>query len=371
MTDRLIGKRPVWVHTQNPMLAITQELIQQLQTPARHDYHHIEFYCDVIGTYGDASDADALVTFFLKKPFADNRESVLVPIATLGNASIAKRIADVCLDGLQLKAEVATEVLQCLGAMQYEPAKNVLMHYITNSDYHWEVQQACLGLMCFEDLTPYKETIEQEISKCMGKNLFSEFVPMLACRTDNSSLKDALYQLGNTTASTDCNAGIILGIALYEDKPLFKRILWDNHWEAAGSGTGTIQWTLTAMRLLSVSFSELFADLLVLMENTSDVIHNWKPFQLFLDLLEAHVMLSYSATWNYQPHKKAESCVSIWQSVFEPESSSLSDLARKYIRYDQELQSHYLDRVQHLKEKVSLKKQSEEWERWAVLVKLK
>lgn len=176
------------------MLAITQELIQQLQTPARHDYRHIEFYCDVIGTYGDDSDAE--VTFFLEKPFAYNRESVLVPIAILGDASLAKRIADVCLDGLQLKAEVATEVLKCLGAMQYEPAKPLLMHCITDSALHWEVQQACLGLMYFKDLTPYKETIEQEISKCMGKNLFNEFVPLLACRTDNTSLYDtAIYWL--------------------------------------------------------------------------------------------------------------------------------------------------------------------------------
>lgn len=97
----------------------------------------------------------------------------------------------------------------------------------------------------------------------MGKHLFNEFVPALSFKTKREELIEELYQWGSETASVDCNAGILLGIALYGEKTrrLFKKILWDRCWEAFSSSTGTGYWAFVGMQHLQISFAELYKEI--------------------------------------------------------------------------------------------------------------
>ena len=68
-------------------------------------------------------------------------------------------------------------------------------------------------------------------------------------------------------ASTDCNAGLILGIAAFgrSQQAKVRRILVEPKWEMDATGTGSHWWGYMSMQMSEVTFSQLISDMLDIM----------------------------------------------------------------------------------------------------------
>ena len=110
-----------------------------------------------------------------------------------------------------------------------------------------------------------RDEIGQARERHVGASLFPEFLPVLATKTGDPSWLGRLVEWGEGEASTDCNGGLILGVALYGDRARaeFTRLLWNPWWEASGGGTGSNRWAYAGARVLGLSMSELYGDLVV------------------------------------------------------------------------------------------------------------
>lgn len=248
------------------MLKTTKELIEYLQL--EKSSRESSIICSLVNSIlicGNRTDADAILTQYLTNPF-DFDYSFLMPIfKTFGDDTFAEQIFNISIQQNQLNENADSEVLEILGHLQYAPVKQILANYIFESkvtDYYI-LKSSALGLLHF-NCDEYQNKIEIEIEKCYGKNLFPEFVPALVCKLKSrKSVLDNLYKLGSEIASTDCNAGIILGFSLCgeEGKEYFKRVIFDQNWETNSTGTGTIHFTYQGLKNLDISFKELFYEI--------------------------------------------------------------------------------------------------------------
>ena len=166
-------------------------------------------------------------------------------------------LASACLSGGRLKEEIQPEVLHALGFMGYAEVRDVLWAAARDGDYHQQ-KEAALGLLSLPCVGLEKE-IEAAIRECVGRNLFPEFMPVLAHKTGNPELLQVIFDMGRTTASTDCNGGIVYGIALFDEVgfPYFDQLLFDPQWEVYACGTGTVWWAYHGFRHLGGRLAEI------------------------------------------------------------------------------------------------------------------
>ncbi|HEV2831579.1 MAG TPA: hypothetical protein VGW31_06330 [Hanamia sp.] len=248
------------------MLETTYELIKYLKLDKSE--RELTIICSLVNSIvkcGDKSDADAVLNQYLTNSY-DFHYSYLLPVfKILGNHSVAEQIFNVSIYQNKLNENASTEILDVLGHLKYAPIKQILADYIFESretDYYIS-KNAVLGLINF-DCGEYQNNIEIEIEKCYGKNLFPEFVPTLVCKLkDRNSILEKLYELGSKFASTDCNAGILLGFSLCgkQGRQYFKRVLFDRNWEACSTGTGTIHFAYEGLKNLGITFKELYHEI--------------------------------------------------------------------------------------------------------------
>jgi hypothetical protein len=243
------------------MLKVTRELIDGIRSaPAGSFSAHTLAHARVavVARYGGSEDADALLDLFLEAPAEYRRACVLDAVMRAGTGDTARRLASACLSGGRLKKGTQANVLHALGFLGFADARDALWAHAQDGSDHSEQQAASLGLLNLSCAGLERE-IEAAIRACVGKNLFPEFLPALACRTENPNLLQTIFDLGRTTASTDCNAGIVYGIALFGDagSTHFDQLLFDPYWEAYGPGTGTQWWAYDGFRHLGGSLAAL------------------------------------------------------------------------------------------------------------------
>ena len=272
------------------MIQSTKDLIAYLNlTDKQLDYSIVGVYIDAILSCGTKADANALLACFLKKPNDPYRSDLLKVIREFGDETYAQQLADKCFNNEVLIENIPEDVLEIMGFLKYEPYKSILSKYVfgqIQSDYCTE-KAAILGLLPL-DCTEYQELILQEIQKCYGQGLFSEFVPALVCKlNDRTETLEKLYQLGKEHASTDCISGIILGFSLCgeEGRPYFKRILFDPDWECCDRGTGSTAFTYQGVKNLNISFRDLYQQVLAV-ENEPELTYR---MEIFLALLESGI----------------------------------------------------------------------------------
>ncbi|WP_212843070.1 hypothetical protein [Catellatospora sp. IY07-71] len=251
------------------VLLATRELLDRYRTAPHAATRRWESaIVDVILRHGSSSDARALLAAFLDDPRARRR---LVPVfARHGDLPTAERLVAVCVDAGRLREGVPTEVLHAVGYLGYEPAERMLWDHVEGP--YDEAMNACLGLLHLpcRDL---RTDIAQALERHFGVNLFPEFLPVLATKTGDPSWLDKLVTWGEGGASTDCNGGLILGIALHggRARTAFTQLLWNPRWEAHGPGTGSDYWAYAGARALGLSMAELYADLVARLESDADV----------------------------------------------------------------------------------------------------
>lgn len=236
---------------------------------------------DVVLRHGSRSDAQALLTEFLEDPEARRR---LVPVfARHGDLSMAERLLAACVEAGRLREGMPEEVLHAVGVLGYEPAERLLWEHVEGP--HHEAMNACLGLLHLS-CRGLRTEIAQALERHFGANLFPEFLPVLATKTGDPSWLGKLIEWGEDGASTDCNGGLILGIALHGDRAEFTRLLWDPRWEASGGGTGSDYWAYAGSRVLGLSMPELYTDLVARLRSDAGMDDKRHCLSTFVALLD-------------------------------------------------------------------------------------
>lgn len=248
------------------MLKLTNELINVLKLDrSERDLTVISSIVYAIVQCGNKHDADAALKQYLINP-SDFHYTYLLPIIKyLGNDSHAEKIYNATIQHDKLIDGAAPEIFELLGFLKYAPVKPILADYIfkiAGTDYY-SSKYAVLGLLHF-DCSEYQDKIKTAIADCYGKNLFPEFIPALVAKLDNpSDILEKLYELGNDYASTDCNAGIVLGFSLCGNhgSDYFKKMLFNPNWETNSTGTGTVYFAYRGLQNLGITFKDLYNQL--------------------------------------------------------------------------------------------------------------
>lgn len=213
----------------------------------------------VVVRHGSRSDAEALLPVFLADPEA--RRDLVPVFARHGDAGTAERLLEACVDKGRLREDAPEDVLHAVGYLGYEPAEQLLWEHVEGS--HHVSKAACLGLANLS-CRGLRTRIAESLERHLGANLFPEFLPVLAAKTGDPSWLGRLVEWGESGASTDCNGGLILGVALHGEagRAEFTRLLWNPRWEADDSATGSRLWTYAGTRVLGIQMADLYADLL-------------------------------------------------------------------------------------------------------------
>ncbi|GAA1514882.1 hypothetical protein GCM10009827_032080 [Dactylosporangium maewongense] len=213
------------------MLDLTRELIRRHERGAagRHDVW-VRAAARAIRRAGDAHDAAALLPCFLDDPEA--RGALLPVLACHGDRSTAAALLAV--------HDRNPEVLHVVGWFGHEPATLILWDHALHGD--WDEQcSAVLGLL---HLRCDGIDVAAELRRHEGRGLFPELLPALAVKTGDPSWARRLLDWGTTGASTDCNGGLLLGLALLgaAGRDAFDLALWSPAWETWSGSTGTVRW---------------------------------------------------------------------------------------------------------------------------------
>lgn len=225
---------------------------------------------DAVVRHGSGADADALLAVFLDDPAG--RAELLPVFARHGDQDLAGRLAAATVGPAGLRDGMPAGVLHALGCLGHEPVERLLWEHVDGSAGSWdEAQQACLGLAHLP-CTGLRGEIAAALERHRGANFFPEFLPVLAVQTGDPGWLDRLVEWGEGAASTDCNGGLVLGIARYgaAGRGHFTDLLWNPWWEAQGGGTGTDRWAYAGTRVLGIGMAELYADLKARLDADTD-----------------------------------------------------------------------------------------------------
>ncbi|AWB45055.1 hypothetical protein DCC85_13030 [Paenibacillus sp. CAA11] len=242
------------------MLQQTEQLIQLLSNQIRTPAAILESYCRVIALYGGQEDAAALFELFCNQPEDYRYTMLLGPVMRCGDLELAEEMDHRCFEQNKLKPNMPSEILHVLGYMGYEKYTDYMMNCVETDDWHLS-KDACLGLMHLPISKQHQERLRNELEKAYGQPLFSEFLPALCCKFSGPDIVPRLVAWGDE-ASTDCNAGLLLGIAAYgeDQRDCMKQILWNPGWELYSTGTGSHWWAYIAMQMVKLTFHELISD---------------------------------------------------------------------------------------------------------------
>ncbi|WP_439506182.1 hypothetical protein [Sediminibacterium sp.] len=238
-------------------------------------------------------------------------------IKYLGDDTHAEQIFNATIKFDKLEDSAAPEIFELLGFLKYAPVKPILVDYIFKTavtDYY-STKYAVLGLLHF-DCSEYQDIIKTTIADCYGKNLFPEFIPTLVAKLDNpSDILEKLYELGNDYASTDCNAGIVLGFSLCgnQGRDYFKRMLFNPNWETNSTGTGTVYFAYRGLQNLGITFKDLYIQIKLI----SDKEQLKYSLSVFFALLNAKI--------DDIEMNKGELFSDLYTMLFKRQNDTLSD----------------------------------------------
>lgn len=331
------------------MIQTTEKLVQLLRSDPRIDASILISYCRIISMYGDKEDAAALFHIFTEQPSDYRRTLLLDSVMRCGDLALAEEVDHFCFDQGQLKEGMPSEVLHVLGYMGYEKYIDYMVDCICANDWYLS-KDACLGLLHLP-CESYQERLESELEKVYGQPLFPEFLPALSFKFTNEQIVPRLLAWGEQ-ASTDCNAGLILGISMFgrTQKEQIKYILMEPFWEMYSTGTGSYWWGYMSMQMVELTFSELISalkDQTPVVQEQADCIPDKRTMEHRLDVL--HDLLELKLIGDPNPVRFAplnqERITSLYQDLFqwsnEHEDDSVTGRISSYLGYGHPLLEKY------------------------------
>jgi hypothetical protein len=289
--------------------------------------------------WGSGEDAEALLPVFLEAPQAC---AELLPIfARHGDAAIAERLMALTDRDGYLSEDVPSGVLRVLGYLGHEAVEQMLWQHIVREDggYH-QAMDAALGLLHLP-CESLRDQIDAALELHLGCALFPEFLPALAVKTGSAAWLGRLVEWGEQSASTDCNGGLILGIALHggDGRAEFTRMLWNPWWEADASGTGSSWAAYAGARALGIGMAELYGDLAVRLASETDDVTKRHCLSVFIALLDHWLGRPWlGLRMAPDPEESAEELAALLFDWSTPhEDDSLTGLVQRTVGHDSRL----------------------------------
>jgi len=274
---------------------------------------------------------------------------------TFGEEYHAKKLYEIYTENDKLKYGNSELLLHCFGYLGYQESINMLMYYLDDPDsendeyftYDSMVKSA-LGLLSL-DCSEFKKEIGNKIFSYKGKGIFNEFMPALACKTDNKDILGFLYELGNE-ASTDCLNGIVLGISLFAEngKEIFDKVIFNPNWEIADGGTGIARYLHLGLKIQNYSITEIFD---MFKNIISDENNNFntvtETFEIMITILNGFIF-NYSKQIFIKGIKEYKiDYINMYKTIFMESSldaeDSITDLCDKYLKERFEAESQYYE----------------------------
>lgn len=286
--------------------------------------------------HGSRDDAEALLPMFLETPEA---HADLLPVfARYGDVTTAERLMKATIVDGVLREDVPSEVLRAIGYLGDEAAEQILWHHVVREDGdYYESMNAALGLLHLP-CDSLQDQIDAALDLHFGANLFPEFLPALAVKTGTTAWLDRLVAWGEAGASTDCNGGLILGIALHGEagRAEFRRLVWNPWWEAGDGATGSSRWTYAGARALGLGMAELYGELTARLASDSDEETRVHCFATFVALLDHWVRRPWLGLRMVpDPEETADELATLLFDWSTPhEDDSLTGLARRVLARD-------------------------------------
>ncbi len=228
------------------MLEITRELIGRHARGAGGRYDvWVRAAVRAIRRAGGPADAAALLPVLLDDPAGGN--ALLPVLACHGDLSTAEALLGV--------HDRNPEVLHAVGFLGLEAAGVLLWEYVLSGD--WDAQ--CAAVLGLVHLRCEGIDVGAELRRHEGRGLFPELLPALAGKTGDPGWAQRLLDWGTTRASTDCNGGLLLGLALLGDagREAFDLALWSPTWETWSASTGTVRWALRGVLAAGLGIADL------------------------------------------------------------------------------------------------------------------
>jgi len=304
--------------------------------------YKIEFYVDFIVEKGSKKDLDFLFPYALKE--IEYFNYIFSIIMTFGEEYHAKKLYENYTENDRLKYENSELLLHCFGYLGYQKSIGMLMYYLDGSNsgndeyltYDAMVKSA-FGLLSL-DCSEYKKEIEDKIFSYKGKGIFNEFMPALACKTDNKDILGFLYELGSE-ASTDCLNGIVLGISLFgkKGKEFFDKIIFNPSWEIADGGTGIARYLHLALKIQNYSIVEILDMFKVIISNEKNDFNTISEvFEIMITVLESFIY-NYSKQIFIKGIKEYKiDYIDMYKTIFMESGvdaeDSITDLYYKYLK---------------------------------------
>jgi len=324
----------------NKMLKTTIELVNDLKAN-KSSFAKMNSCLKCILKSGNKKDSDALLDYYLSDPFSFESSYLLPIFRKYGDTIYAEKLFQIYHENSKMIEESQTELLELLGYFKHDSMKNILVQYAfaEKVDYYL-CRSAVLGLLNF-NCKEYEELIENKIVSCYKKSFFPEYVPALVCKIEKKQeILENLFVLGDQYASSDCNAGIVLGFSLCGEigRRYFIKAMNNPYWEVDSSGTGTIWATYEGIKNLNISFEKLYFT--IREESNNSQLENL--ITVLFSLLERRIE-------DYND-EGLESFTKLHETLFEwqnkNESNNLIDLARKVSKEEE---------AYHLRSKIEIK----------------
>ncbi|MEW4368740.1 hypothetical protein [Paenibacillus kandeliae] len=348
------------------MLELTQHWIQRIA--AGESEHDIELasMMNAVIEYGDDQDARAMYHFWsAQRHIHPQAHACLEPIMRLGDTELGRVLYQHIFHNGMLKESMPADLLHVIGYLGVDEALDRLVHYALDEQADWQQQKAsCLGLLHLPlphlDLPePYAVRMRAALENIWGQSLFDEFLPALSCKLGMPGGAKALEQWGEQTASIDCNAGLILGIAMYgsSQQERLRRILWNPVWEADNTGTGTCVWMYLALGHVGISLTELIGDLKqALSEEQNEVTLRHQTGALYR-------MLNLKLDYRHQPirwlNRNADSLTELYRLLYGWSTVHEDDSLYGLLAAHSALGSFYTDQYETLRQRMELAVQYE------------
>lgn len=238
------------------VLAVTKELIDLINQNQKIDPFNpeIEAALRTILNHGCYEDAVALSEIGCGNAI---HTATLWIIMKYGDQTIGKKLYQRYVEKGQLKTGSSEKLLHLFGYLGVAEASDMLFQYAQSTQGAYsEGCESVWGLLSLR-LTQYRAQIEEEISSYHGKKIFPELFPALGYIAENGEMAHFIHQLGLTTASTDCNGGLILGLALFPKEcdggELFEQIIFDPRWACYGGGTGSERYLYQGLKIRGIT----------------------------------------------------------------------------------------------------------------------
>ncbi|OMG51525.1 hypothetical protein BK140_02450 [Paenibacillus macerans] len=261
----------------------------------------------------------------------------------------------------KIKPDMPSDILHVLGYMGYEKYTDYMVDCIGIDNWYLS-KDACLGLMHLPTRQLHEERIRNELEKVYSQPLFPEFLPALCFKFSGSDIVPRLLAWGDR-ASTDCNAGLLIGIAAYGEsqRECIKQILWNPGWELYGIGTGSHWWAYVSMQMVKLCFHELISDI----KRSAPLEHEkneWGEDQQLIEhkLLVLHDLLELKLGSPLSPlrfvHGAQEELPQLYTQLFEwsteHQDDSLTGRISHYLGYNHPLSDKYLQLSKRMEERI-------------------